>query len=666
MKSQSILPFKIFSRPEIISTLENLSQVSVAVIGDFCLDVYWTIDRSASELSLETGLKTEPVRHQRYSAGGAGNVVMNLLALGVQQVYPVGVLGNDPFGCELRRLFESSQINGSGLISQNENWATPTYIKPCVDNQELSRIDFGNFNRLSAVAERDLFAKLEDILGKVSVVLINHQVTGSMHDSESFRKQLQQVINRHPNLTFLIDSRGYHESYPKAIHKLNDREVMKACGQPVAAGDAVSLEELVQQAQYLSERWDSPLVVTRGERGCLVVAGAKTARIFGLQLPGRTDPVGAGDTFSSALLATLSTGKNLAAAAFVANIAAAVTAQKLFQTGTATSDEILELAAHADYAFFPELAECSHQARHVAGSEIEVITDPLPILNIRHAIFDHDGTISTLREGWEKIMEPMMMKAILGDQIRMADEKLFNRVKDRVGEFIERTTGIQTIAQMHGLVELVREFALVPSGQILSAAEYKGIFNEDLMALVNLRLAKLKTGELDINDFTLKGAVPFLRALRGAGVRLYLASGTDETDVKREAECLGYADVFDGGIYGSIGQVDKDAKKVVIERILNEINGAFDQLIAFGDGPVEMREAKRRGAVAIGVASDEVRRFGLNLEKRRRLIRAGADALVPDFSQWPQLWRLLHLSSHQTSRTAARQELKGNHALTPR
>jgi phosphoglycolate phosphatase-like HAD superfamily hydrolase len=149
-------------------------------------------------------------------------------------------------------------------------------------------------------------------------------------------------------------------------------------------------------------------------------------------------------------------------------------------------------------------------------------------------------------------------------------------------------------------------------------------------------------------------------------VRLYLASGTDETDVKREAECLGYADVFDGGIYGSIGQVDKDAKKVVIERILNEINGAFDQLIAFGDGPVEMREAKRRGAVAIGVASDEVRRFGLNLEKRRRLIRAGADALVPDFSQWPQLWRLLHLSSHQTSRTAARQELKGNHALTPR
>jgi beta-phosphoglucomutase-like phosphatase (HAD superfamily) len=156
-------------------------------------------------------------------------------------------------------------------------------------------------------------------------------------------------------------------------------------------------------------------------------------------------------------------------------------------------------------------------------------------------------------------------------------------------------------------------------------------------------LAKLAAGELDISDFTLKGAVPFLRALHGAGLRLYLASGTDEEDVKREAACLGYAEVFDGGIYGSVGQIAKDAKKIVIERILNGVEGAFDQLIVFGDGPVEIREAKRRGAVGIGVASDELRRFGMNLEKRRRLIRAGADALVPDFSQWQRLWGLLRL-----------------------
>jgi hypothetical protein len=133
------------------------------------------------------------------------------------------VLGNDPFGRELRRLLESLPINGSGLIFQNEGWATPTYIKPCVDSKELSRIDFGNFNRLSNTVEDELFAKLETVLNKVSVVLINHQVTGSIHDSKSFRERLAQVISKHPNLTFIIDSRGYHDSYPKAIHKLNER-----------------------------------------------------------------------------------------------------------------------------------------------------------------------------------------------------------------------------------------------------------------------------------------------------------------------------------------------------------------------------------------------------------------------------------------------------------
>lgn len=643
METPILQPFQILSRAQMVAILDKLSRVSVAVIGDFCLDVYWTIDRSASEISLETGLKTEPVRSQRYAPGGAGNVIMNLAALGVRQVYPVGVLGNDPFGVELRRLLESSRVDCGGLILQEAGWATPTYIKPCVDDRELSRLDFGNFNHLSASAEQELFAKLEEVLDKVSVVLVNQQVTGSMHDSPSFRKRLQEVISRHPKLVFIIDSRSYHESYPKAMHKLNGREVMKVCGKLVDDGEAISLEDIVRQAQDLSQRWKSPLVVTRGERGCLVFADGLPVEIYGLQLPGRTDPVGAGDTFSSALAAILSTGTNLTAAAFVANIAAAVTAQKLFQTGTATPAEILELGAQADYAFRPELAECHHRARLAAGTEIELITEPLPALNVKYAIFDHDGTISTLREGWERIMEPMMTKAILGNQAGTADEMRLHRVEDRVREFIERTTGVQTISQMHGLVELVREFGIVPQDEILPAVEYKRIFNEELMALVNLRLAKLKAGELDVSDFTLKGAVPFLRALRGAGVRLYLASGTDQEDVEREAESLGYADCFNGGIHGSIGQIAKDAKKIVVERLLGEVHGAFDQLIVFGDGPVEIREARRRGAVGIGIASDELRRFGINLEKRRRLIRAGANALVPDFSQWQKLWGLLHL-----------------------
>jgi len=638
-------PFNLLSRHEIAATLDNLSQAAVAVLGDFCLDVYWTIDRSASEVSLETGLTTEPVRKQHYAPGGAGNVVMNLLALGVHRVYPIGVLGDDPFGWELKRLLQNHHLDDRGMIVQTEDWATHTYVKPYVGDEELSRIDHGNYNLPTEETLNEFFAKLKEILTKVSVVLVNHQVIGSIHDSAAFRERLSQVISSHPGVSFIIDSRGYHEEYQAGIHKLNDREVMRANGKKVAAGEVISLQDLVNNVRELHERWESPLIVTRGERGCLVCASGLIQQIFGIQLSGRTDPVGAGDTFVSTLAAITSTGTNLSAAAFVANVAAAVTAQKVLQTGTATPSEIIDLGPEADYGYLPELAESPQLARFIEGTEIEVISEPVPTMNIRHAIFDHDGTISTLREGWEQIMEPMMIKAVLGPACQTNDEALYHRIKTRVRDFIERTTGIQTITQMHGLVDLVGEFGFVPKGGILTPVQYKAIYNQELKSLVNRRLRKLEQGELHVSDFTLKGAVELLRALQNQGIRLYLASGTDEEDVKEEALCLGYADVFDGGVFGSVGEVTKDAKKIVLERILSEVGGAYEQIVAFGDGPVEMRETSRRGAYTVGVASDEVRRFGHNEDKRRRLIRAGAGTVVPDFSQWKKLWSFLRLPS---------------------
>ena len=638
------IPSSDFLMPhEIAAVIDKLSQSTVAVLGDFCLDVYWMIKTAAGEKSVETGLITQPVQSHRYSPGGAGNVVMNLLALEVSKVHLFGVIGDDPFGKELARLLARPQIDGSGLVVQAQDWQTPTYVKPHLDGKESNRMDFGNFNQLADETADRLFERFEKILPEVSVVLINHQIMGSLHNSEAFRVRLNALIECHPEICFVIDSRGLHESYPHAVHKLNEAEVFHQSGHELEPGETVALDELVCHARELRARWKAPLIVTRGENGCLVIDGDEPKQIFGVQLLGKVDPVGAGDTFVATLSGILASGSNLAAAAFVANLAAAVTAQKLFQTGTATSAEILELGTRGDYIYRPELAVSPHAAKYLAGTELEVIEEPAPALDIRYAIFDHDGTVSTLRQGWEEIMEPMMLRSIFGGPFDAVESGALLRVTRRVKQFIDKTTGIQTIAQMHGLIELVREFGYVPEDRILDAAGYKHIFNVELKAMVNRRLDKLANGQLGIDDFTLKGAVPFLRSLSRFGVKLYLASGTDDADVKEEAQRLGYADLFDGGIYGSVGDVAQDDKKVVIERILNEVGGAFGQLAAFGDGPVEMRETVKRGSYAVGIASDEVRRFGLNADKRRRLICAGAKAIIPDFSQSAQLWSFLRL-----------------------
>ena len=298
---------------------------------------------------------------------------------------------------------------------------------------------------------------------------------------------------------------------------------------------------------------------------------------------------------TSALALCLGAGVPPAEAAEFANFAAAVTVQKLFQTGTANGEEILAVAKDPDFIYRPELAEDRRKARYLPGTEIEIcedgqtwktrttrtartessvksvesvfVRDRLPI---RHAVFDNDGTISTLRQGWEQIMAPVMMKAILGDRYQTADEGLYQKVRDRVLEYIDQSTGVQTLVQMEALVGMVREFGLVPPEKVLDRFGYKKLYNDALMEMVSERIARLRRGQLDVTDFTIKGAVAFAQALRQRGVTLYLASGTDHADVVAESKALGFADLFNGGIYGATGDIDSCSKKMVLDRILAE------------------------------------------------------------------------------------------------
>jgi phosphoglycolate phosphatase-like HAD superfamily hydrolase len=374
----------------------------------------------------------------------------------------------------------------------------------------------------------------------------------------------------------------------------------------------------------------------------LVRDNSGTHEVPGLQILGRIDTVGAGDSALAGIAAALAAGADTEKAARLGNLVAGVTVQKLFITGTATQEEILSLGTDPDYVHHPELAEDPRGARYHQDTEIEVVATLPAGVKVTHAIFDNDGTISTLREGWELIMEPVMIQAILGPGWKTAEEKLYRKVEERVREYIDKTTGVQTLVQMQGLVEMVREFGVVAAADVKDAPGYKAVYNAEILAHVDRRLARLKRGELEAEDYTMKGALPMLKALHAAGVRLHLASGTDQEDLVAEAKALGHAPLFDGRLHGAVGDVKVEAKKVVLERILAEIDSAgHGAIVTFGDGPVEIRETRRRGGIGVGVASDELRRYGWNWKKRARVIRAGADLVVPDFSQWRTLLGLL-------------------------
>jgi rfaE bifunctional protein kinase chain/domain len=623
--------------------LNDIRNVTIIIVGDFCLDAYWFVDESMSEISIETGQATRPVSRQRYSLGGAGNVANNLAAMGVNKILAFGVIGTDPYGTEMDRIMKNTGINSDNLLVQEHDWDTHTYAKPYINNNEINRVDFGNFNCLSKISADHLIENLIRAIHNTDLIIINQQVSSGIH-TDYFRKRLAEVILQFPEKTFITDSRHFNDYYNGSFRKMNDKEALRLCGHKSNPDQLISLSELTLYAKKLFERYQKPLFITRGERGSIIVDETGITEIPGILILSNVDTVGAGDSYLAGAAATLAAGYSLKEAALLGTFVAGITVQKLYQTGTANPEEILAIGEDPDHIFSPELAEDIRHASYLENTEIEIINRWNEKPEVKHAIFDHDGTISTLREGWELIMAPVMIRAILGDRYNEADPSFYGRISRRVQEYIDKTTGIQTLVQMTGLIELVREFGCVPEEKILDPSGYKQIFNAELMKTVRERENKLKNGELCLEDLTIKKSVPFLQLLFDSGIELWLVSGTDVEDVISEARSLGYEFLFEDRIYGAVGNIKKEAKKNVLDRVLDKMGGSNPgNIVTFGDGPVEMRETKKRGGLTVGIASNELRRYGLNIHKRTRLIKAGADIIVPDFSQYEKILELLKI-----------------------
>jgi rfaE bifunctional protein kinase chain/domain len=328
------------------SLLHRISHASIGVVGDFCLDAYWEIDTRAKELSLETGKPTVAVGRQRYSLGGAGNVVTNLAALGVRHTFALGVATDDLFGREMIRLMRSLKVQIGGFVNQDSDWQTPVYAKPYRGMVEQNRIDFGRFNALDRKSEKKLIATLHERLSKLDAVIVNQQLPRSIFTRTVIRG-LNDLARTYPEKVFLVDSRHRMPDFRSMICKLNAIEAAALFGTTIAHNEQVATAQLSRYAKALYKQFRKPVFITRGQSGLFLFDGTNALEIPALKVSGRIDPVGAGDTVVAALAAALAAGASPAEAGTLAMIAAAVTVRKLQQTGTASPKEILRVARNS-------------------------------------------------------------------------------------------------------------------------------------------------------------------------------------------------------------------------------------------------------------------------------------------------------------------------------
>jgi len=266
-------------------------------------------------------------------------------------------------------------------------------------------------------------------------------------------------------------------------------------------------------------------------------------------------------------------------------------------------------------------------------ANMEIIVKGVSAKDAKMALFDFDGTLSLVRAGWVDVMVPMMVEILAGLKTGEKEEDL----RALVNESVARLTGEQTVYQMIELARQVKE----RGGRPLAPLEYKRLYHDRLMDKIAYRREALRQRKAAPDQYLVPGARAALENLQARGLTLYCASGTDESYTLEEARLLEIDQYFDGGIFGARDDYRSFSKEILIREMLSSLEGNGKTLIGFGDGHVEIKNVKEAGGVAVGVATDEPECKVVNEWKRVRLVKVGADFVIPNFLCWNELSRAL-------------------------
>lgn len=298
--------------------IPNFAQASVLVIGDVMLDRYW--HGGTSRISPEAPVPVVHVTHEEDRPGGAGNVALNLAALGVQSTL-LAATGEDAAADTLE-----SRLTAAGVVCHLQRVAgvpTVTKMRVISRHQQLIRLDFeAGFPGF----DHDLLkAQVIDQLPGVGAMVLSDYGKGALAAGADLIG-----LARSAGVPVIVDpkSRDFSRYRGASLITPNYAEF------EAVVGHCPDERTLVDRALSLIERHDlTALLITRGEQGMtLVRPGAPE-----LHLPAHArevyDVTGAGDTVVAILAAALAVGEPLPSAVALANLAASIVVGKL---GTAT------------------------------------------------------------------------------------------------------------------------------------------------------------------------------------------------------------------------------------------------------------------------------------------------------------------------------------------
>lgn len=312
---------KLANKHELLETLEKMAGTPILVVGDLLLDRYtWG---KVERISPEAPVPVVQVVKMEDRLGGAGNVVRNLVNIGVN-VSVVGLIGDDSDGRAMMELFEKAGADASGVLVDP---ARPTVLKSRViaATQQVVRVDRETLDPASAEISKQLSDLVKSRLSSANAVILSDYgksavtpevistLTAAYESGELGLDSRPLFVDPHP--------RNYDRYRKMSIAKPNKKEAEAASGRSIKG-----IDDAFEAAGILLKKWGTEImVITLGEGG-MIVRRADTADALHLETMAREvfDVSGAGDTVTAVYTAALAVGAGPVNAGILANIAAGI------------------------------------------------------------------------------------------------------------------------------------------------------------------------------------------------------------------------------------------------------------------------------------------------------------------------------------------------------
>ena len=304
--------------PNIAANFSSIRPFTALVIGDFLLDDY--IKGEVRRISPEAPVPVLQVKSQDSRPGGAGNVVLNLAALGAK-VFALGRIGEDREGMELKEKLALQGVDSSALLVE-PNYRTPLKSRLIGDGQQLLRVDREQIQPLSELMEERFIQEFERLIPQVQVVAVSDYAKGFLTDK--VLKEAIRIANG-SSVPIIIDPKGIDfEKYQGAtLIKPNLSEAYAAA----RLKNGSPLEEVAAElARKCAPKF---LLITRSEAGMSLFDQNKARFDFPVRSKEVKDVTGAGDTVLSMICLGFANNIELNAAIQLANIAASISIERV-------------------------------------------------------------------------------------------------------------------------------------------------------------------------------------------------------------------------------------------------------------------------------------------------------------------------------------------------